>query len=121
MPRIFKGVSLFKTSVVVISFLAGITGFRDAVWKEYRLLQFRDEEVGVSTRICRCLFQAQNYNFCQQQLNLNLNSLITVNIQQHSRAFRFPPYFFYCKSVTGLDFYALGWFMEGSWSKLWSW
>ena len=55
-----RGVTLFNSSYI---FFAGITGFRDAVWKEYRLLRFRNEEVGVSTCICWCLFQAQNYNF----------------------------------------------------------
>jgi len=50
MPRIFSDVSLFKKPVVVIFFLAGITGLRCVF-----LLKFRDKEVGVNTHTCRCL------------------------------------------------------------------
>ena len=88
-------------------FLAGLTGLRNAVWQNIRLFQFEKDEVGVSPRICRCLFEAQNYIVCQEQLC----SLVTANIQQHSQVFTFSPKYTHSlasTSISAIDFYSLG-------------
>ena len=99
---------------VVTLFLAGITGLRNDFWKQLCLVPFfRAKEVGVSPKLCRCLFEAQNSSFCQQQLC----SLTTV-AQQHSRVFTFLSVHEYTSSISSMDFYALGYCIahsRGSW------
>jgi len=70
--------SLKKFKEVTL-FLAGITGLRNDLWKD--LLQFEPwiEKVGIPPCICRCLFEAQNRDVCQEQLS----PLVTGSIQQN--------------------------------------
>ena len=92
-----------KKFAVVTLFLAGITGLRNDFWQSLCL-------VTVSPDICRCIFEAQNSKFCQQHL--------CSVAQQHSQVFTTRSDHEYARSLSGLDFYALGYCIAhstGSW------
>ena len=105
--------STFTPSLKEVTlFLAGITGLRNAFWQDLHLFKSEGGTGIIIPHVCRCLFEAQNYNICQQQLC----SMITGNNQQPSKVFTFRDGG--VTSISGLDFYALGYCIahsRGSW------
>jgi len=104
-----------KKFAEVTLFLAGITGLRITFLPNLHLFPntyiyppSKVREVGVSPHLCRCLFEAQNKNICQQQLCSSVTT--RLNIQQYSQVFTFPPdvYDYDLGSISVMDFYALG-------------
>ena len=104
--------SKFSPSLKEVTlFLAGITGLRNAFLQDLHLFE-SEGGTTIIPHVCRCLFEAQNYNICRQQLCL----LVTGNIQQPSKVFTFQGDDM--TSISGLDFYALGYctaHSRGSW------
>ena len=105
--------SKFSSSLKEVTlFLAGITGLRNAFWQDLHL--FKSEGgTRIIPHVCMCLFEAQNYNICRQQLC----SLVTAKNLQPSKVFTFQGDDD-MTSISGLDFYALGYCIahsRGSW------
>ena len=88
MVRTFEAGATGSGMSVVKKFLAGITGFRSAVWQD--ILQHETDEQSVSQLMCTCLYETQNHMLFQQLLNSSGVKISTL---------------FYSSSV---DFYALG-------------
>ena len=93
---------------VVKKFLAGITGFRSAVWQD--ILQPEAGELTVSKLMCTCLYETQNYMLCQQLLS---SSVIKTGPYPISLNAHLLTSFY-----TSVDFYALGYCIthsRGAW------
>ena len=92
---------------VVKKFLAGITGFRSAVWQD--ILQHETGELTVSRLMCICLYETQNCMLCQQLLSSSAIKIRSFSISLGALPTNF---------LTSVDFYTLGYCIahsRGTW------
>ena len=118
MVRTFQAGATGSGMSVVKKFLAGITGFRSAVWHDVR--QHETDERGVSRLMCTCLFETQNHMLCQQLLSSSVIDM--VPLLQYPIISKFSLHLTHMLGfsplLTSVDFYALGYCIahsRGAW------
>ena len=118
MVRRFQAGVIGSDMSVVKTFLAGITGFRSAVWQD--ILQHETAERGVSKLICTCLYETQNHMLCQQLLSSSVIEIRPLLHYPTSSDFSLPLTIMlsFAPLLTSVDFYALGYCIahsRGAW------
>ena len=115
MVRTFQAGTTESGMSVVKKFLAGITGFRSAVWQD--ILQHETGKLTVSQLMCTCLYETQNHILCQQLLS---SSVIKIGHFLHypTGSLSFGSMLSFLSLLTSVDFYALGYCIahsKGAW------